>query len=326
MSKRKSSTESKPFKVLKRSLDQNIEEDIGFIDESEYEDILNLSVITMSDEKEEFEEEIQSKDSNEAYSYQKTLFSEKIANNYDLTRDLENRFIIKDVKSDGNCFFNASLIAFDDDEANHANLRAAACTILSEHIDFFAGEAKTRDELEDYIKKHRLVGTWAEDLIIYSTALLLSITIEVYVPGYLQPIIVNEGQESRLFSLNSNNNHFEVLSEIKKSSKPKLKKRKKRKIQQGIEEKWLISLRIDFNDLKQDALSNSCILGNYHIVTALDITDNKFLFPKDGKSVYNEVFNYKIQGILPEIVLNKPDIKKNSRSKSTILSRRYWWV
>ena len=69
---------------------------------------------------------------------------------------------------------------------------------------------------------------------------------------------------------------------------------------QEIEEKGLISLKIDFNDLKQHALPDSCILGNYHIVTALDIIDNKFLFPKDGKSMYNEVFNYKIQGILPE--------------------------
>ena len=61
MSKRKSSTESKPFKVLKRSLDQNIEEDIGFIDESEYEDILNLSVITMSDDKKNLKKKFKAK-------------------------------------------------------------------------------------------------------------------------------------------------------------------------------------------------------------------------------------------------------------------------
>ena len=79
------------------------------------------------------------------------------------------------------------------------------------------------------------MGTWAEDLIIYSTALLLSITIEIYVPGYLQPIIVNEGQESRLFSLNSNNNHFEVLlpieSEIKNQANLNLKREK--------QERWI---------------------------------------------------------------------------------------
>ena len=56
-------------------------------------------------------------------------------------------------------------------------------------------------------------------LIIYSVALLLNITIEIYIPGCLRPIITNDGQLTKIFLLNSNNNHFEVLKPIESERK-----------------------------------------------------------------------------------------------------------
>ena len=99
------------------------------------------------------------------------------------------------------------------------DLRNAGCCFLMENIDFFAGEAYTRNEIIDYARDQMQDKKWASNLIIYSVALLLNITIEIYIPGCLRPIIINDGQLTKIFLLNSNNNHFEVLRPIESERK-----------------------------------------------------------------------------------------------------------
>ena len=116
-------------------------------------------------------------------------------------------------------FFNSVLKALNSESENYMDLRNAGYCFLMENIDFFAGVAYSRNEIIDYARDQMQDKKWASNLIIYSVALLLNITIEIYIPECLRPIIINDGQLTKIFLLNSNNNHFEVLKPIESERK-----------------------------------------------------------------------------------------------------------
>ena len=45
---------------------------------------------------------------------------------------------------------------------------------------------------------------------------------------------------------------------------------------------------------------------------------NTFNFPKDGHSNYDDIYKFLAEGILPQKIIDKPDMKKNENSRRTI--------
>jgi len=212
--------------------------------------------------------------------------------------NLEGDFDFINVVGDGNYFYRAILVALGQNEDNHFNLRNLACTFLETNINLFVGEAYSEDEIRSYVNKNRENGQWARNLIIYSTALMLSICIKVFSPGYAKSINFNEESNEVIYLFNSNRDHFQALipSDNKKISKSKK----------------LLNFSEDMSEKILNLSEKSKMKIPQVLMQKIDL-----IFPKDGKSIYNEIFTYLTSNKLPDKVLSKQEIKPCPTSHKT---------
>lgn len=331
MSKRKHVDDYLPEKHIKLSQDNDIEAAYTFFEENEDNtESFNSSVATISDEDDDEEN-----NSDEDQFHENTLCAGEIykneMNTLALIKKLEKRFRIEKVPGDGNCFFHAILASFNSEGYSHEDLRKAGCQFIKDHMELFIDEAYTKSELTSYVNEMAKNNKWATNLIIYSIALMLKVSIEIYVPGCIKPIIMNEGSETKIFLLNSYNNHFEILLPLEKEGKitnnPNLTKkatRKNSKLVSNTKEADKITETDVKPKLKLLELQNQTkILSSVELlkkeILNIKSIESNFQFPKDGNSIYNEIYNYKISStIIPQKILDKQDIKRNKNSRRTI--------
>lgn len=219
MSKRKSSDTSRPTKMLRTSQQASIETDFErIIETDDVNSSFDESLITVDSQRNSSasssaKSSASSSDTeSDAALITKRTDNKSVKNNFvSLTEELKTKFWIKDVPSDGNCFYHAVLSALNLDSINHLDLRRANCEFLKENQDFFIDEAYTREQLEIEIKDQLNEGRWAISIFIYSLSLLLKITIEIFIPAYSKPVLFNEGQLVQISLYNHASNHFQVL-------------------------------------------------------------------------------------------------------------------
>ena len=303
--KRKSKVTTKPEKKLKtveNSLITGCLSSSPQIEEDAYIDSLDVSICTMS--KSSKSSDISSKD-NEILntSKEKDKISIEIQTQI-LMIELNEKFIIKRVTGDGNCFFRAILIASDNEEKEHLYLRECICNFMQKNTSLFESEEITKEFVIDYARRLKVQGEWACTMIIYATALYLDVCLEIYIPGHSKPQKFNEDSfNSTIFLLNADRNHFEVLKPIRFSGGKEL-------------------LAIDIKTLKNRKVTKEKL---NHMVGPNFSSAISFDYPKDGKSTYQEIYDYFTLGIFPLYISEMTGEERlaNGRVKKTQLKARF---
>ena len=158
---------------------------------------------------------------------------------------------------------------------------------MQNNADMLESEIITKVYIIDYSNKLKIPDIWATTLAIYATALLLDLCICIYIPGYSKPVQVNESVcKTKIFLLNSNRNHFEVLEpnsfnydeEMLSIDLKKVRKRKDNPKENIFQEKVTF-----FSDFDQ-------------------VCPNLFVFPKDGKSIYQDIYYFLSTKVLPKFI------------------------
>jgi OTU-like cysteine protease len=223
-----------------------------------------------------------------------------ISNNTCLMSYINQNFDIRNVRADGNCFYRAILVALGGNQDHNENLRNLVCEYLQENYRK-VNDAFSQEDSKKFVEEHRRFGEWADDIIIYSTALLLGMVIQVFVPGYAKPLIFNENNvQNRLYIINSNNNHFQALIPKTQNNQKSQNTLKSQKIENpvfNIEE---------VNNKKQDLPTTLPKLSK--------IPERNFCYPKDGRPNYDDIAEYVTNSSnLPERLLSNERKIVNSK-------------
>jgi hypothetical protein len=117
-------------------------------------------------------------------------------------------------------------VALNGRQENNYTLRELVCDYVqansNEIINAFSEQEETKNfmqaETKRLIETQRNSGELATEIVIYGTALLLGIAIEIFVLGYTQSIIYNDNESlKKIYLINSNSNHFQALIPKRKS-------------------------------------------------------------------------------------------------------------
>lgn len=217
-----------------------------------------------------------------------------------LREDLSIVYDIIDISADGNCFFRSVSYCLTSSEEGHQNIRQNVCNYINNNKLFFS-EFDEGSELNYILANGRIDGVWANELLIIATALMLSVCINIFSPGYVFPLKYCEDSSWQIFLLNSNRNHFESL--IAKDSS-----REKR------------SLNVDF------AQSKKLNIGEVKLLKKYPMRETCYSFPANKKTCYEDYWLYLTRAIFPSRINSMPEStaleeKKKKKAQSNFTNR-----
>ena len=133
----------------------------------------------------------------------------------------------RDIIEDGNCFFRAISCCVSGSENNHDAIRQATCSYMLENENLFKSLQRNMDiSINEYLQRSNMSesGTWATELEIIAVASMLKINVYTYSCGrwllYAETLLNQDSYTVRgsVFLHHINRNHYNVVSEICKSS------------------------------------------------------------------------------------------------------------
>lgn len=121
---------------------------------------------------------------------------------------------IAHIQGDGNCFFRAISHQLYGHEDSHAELRLQCIAHIEAERDYYANFVEG-ESFENYIKRMRKPGSWADNIEINALAELLEARIEIYVVDS-KPIVIygHHAKPERIIRLfYKNRNHYDSIVE-----------------------------------------------------------------------------------------------------------------